>query len=125
MSNPTPSLPAPPGNIVRQTIFRARLIWRLIRDPRIHWMSKLIPIAGLAYVLFPFDFLPDLAPVVGQIDDVGIFVGSLWLFMELCPDDIVKEHWDDLASVTVKGTWKEEEKDKLAEKAGESTKKPE
>ena len=124
MSNPTPRLPAPPGNIVRQTLFRARLIWRLMRDPRVHWMWKLVPVGGLAYVLFPFDFLPDLAPIIGQMDDVGLFIGSLWLFMELCPDDVVKEHWDDLTAVTVKGSWKESDKDKLPEHSEESENKP-
>jgi uncharacterized membrane protein YkvA (DUF1232 family) len=121
MPTPTPNLPAPPGNILRQTIFRARLIWRLIRDVRIHWYWKLIPVAGL---LFPFDFLPDLAPLLGQIDDVGIFVGSLWLFMELCPDEVVKEHWDDLASITVKGTWKDSEAETSIVKSGESADPP-
>ena len=120
MNNQTPQLPAPPGNILRQTIFRARLLWRLFRDSRVHWLWKLIPIGGIVYVLFPFDFLPDLAPVLGQIDDLGIFVGSLWLFMELCPDDVVKEHWDDLTAVTVKGTWKDAEEEKRIEKSGES-----
>jgi uncharacterized membrane protein YkvA (DUF1232 family) len=87
-----------------------------MRDGRIPWIWKLIPVGGLIYVVFPFDLIPDFAPVLGQLDDVGIFLGSLWLFMELCPPDVVKEHWDELAAVTVKGSWREAEADALPEK---------
>jgi uncharacterized membrane protein YkvA (DUF1232 family) len=128
MSNPTPRLPAPQGNIIQQTLLQLRLIWRLLRDPRILWLLKLIPIGGVLYVLFPFDLLIDLAPVIGQLDDAGLLLGSLWLFVEMCPPDIVKEHMDDLTSVTVKGTWKEEEQkgtEKLPEKTGEPAEKAE
>jgi uncharacterized membrane protein YkvA (DUF1232 family) len=118
MSNQPPSLPAPQGNVVRQTVFRARLVWRLMRDGRVPWMWKLIPAGGLIYVLFPFDLIPDFAPVIGQLDDVGIFLGSLWLFVELCPPDVVKEHWDEMTAVTVKGAWREAETDALPEKTG-------
>lgn len=107
MSNPTPNLPAPAqGNIIRSTILRVRLVWRLMRDPRVLWLYKLVPLGGLLYLLFPFDLLIDLAPVIGQLDDAGIILGSLWLFVELCPQDIVKEHWDDLTALNVKATWK-------------------
>ncbi len=124
MNKPTPNLPAPPGNIFRQTIFRARLIWRLLRDRRVHWVWKLIPVAGAVSVVIPLDVLPDLVPIIGQIDDVGIFLGSLALFMELCPDDVVKEHWDDLTAVNVKGTWKETDQEKLPGPAEGTAEKP-
>jgi uncharacterized membrane protein YkvA (DUF1232 family) len=116
MSTQPPSLPAPQGNVVRQTIFRARLIWRLIRDGRVLWVWKFIPVAGLVYVAFPFDFIPDFAPIIGQLDDLGIFLASLWLFVELCPPDVVKEHWDELMAVTVKGSWREVKEGTLPEK---------
>jgi uncharacterized membrane protein YkvA (DUF1232 family) len=109
MSTQPPSLPAPQGNVFRQTLFRARLVLRLMRDGRVPWVWKLIPVGGLIYVLFPFDLIPDFAPVLGQLDDVGIFLSSLWLFVELCPPDVVKEHWDEMTAVTVKGSWREVE----------------
>lgn len=135
MSNPTPRLPGSQGNILQQTLLQLRLIWRLFRDPRILWALKLIPIGGVLYLLFPFDLIVDVAPVLGQLDDAGIILGSLWLFVEMCPPDIVKEHMDDLTSVTVKGTWKEEpgpeggkkedRKARLSETAGETAETPE
>jgi uncharacterized membrane protein YkvA (DUF1232 family) len=126
MSNPTPSLPGPSqGNIIQQTILQLRLVWRLLRDSRVLWLLKLIPVGGVLYVFFPFDLIVDLAPIIGQLDDAGILLGSLVLFVQMCPPDVVKEHMDDLTSVTVKGSWKETEKEKLPEKIGESTEKAE
>ena len=122
MSNPTPILPSPQQrNVIQSTILRVRLVWRLIRDPRVLWLLKLIPVGGLLYVFFPFDLILDLAPIIGQLDDAGIILGSLWLFVEMCPPDIVKEHMDDLTAINVKGTWKTPEQDKLTGKS-DSTK---
>jgi uncharacterized membrane protein YkvA (DUF1232 family) len=132
MSNSTPSLPGPSqGNIIRQTILRLRLLWRLFRDPRVPWWVKIIPVAGVIYLISPLDFLVDWVPPIGQLDDAGILLTSFWLFQELCPQDVVKEHWDDLTTVTVKGTWKEEkqetgpEPEKITAKVKPAAKKPE
>lgn len=38
-----------------------------IRHPQYRWW---IILGTLAYFVFPFDLLPDIIPVVGQIDDV-------------------------------------------------------
>lgn len=120
-----PSPQSPQGGILRQSLQRARLIWRLMRDGRVSWLVKLIPIGGIAYVLFPLDLIFDLIPVAGQVDDVGIFLGSLWLFMEMCPADVVREHWDELTAVTV-GNWRETGREQLSgateEKEGDSEK---
>jgi uncharacterized membrane protein YkvA (DUF1232 family) len=123
MSNPTPSLPSPQQrNIIQSTILRLRLIWRLIRDPRVHWLLKFIPFGGAVYLLLgPFDLITDIIPVIGLTDDAGILLGSLWLFVEMCPPDVVKEHMDDLTAINVRGTWKEPEQEKLPGES-ESTK---
>lgn len=40
-----------------------------IRNPRYRW---LVILGTLAYIVSPFDILPDVIPFVGQIDDVMI-----------------------------------------------------
>ena len=54
------------GDIVAMT--------RLLRDGRAPVWAKLLVVATFFYVVFPFDVLPDLAPFVGWIDDVGLVV---------------------------------------------------
>jgi uncharacterized membrane protein YkvA (DUF1232 family) len=38
-----------------------------IRNPKYRWW---IILGTVAYLLMPFDFLPDFIPVIGQLDDV-------------------------------------------------------
>jgi uncharacterized membrane protein YkvA (DUF1232 family) len=83
-----------------------KLFWRLFRDPRVPAYKKALPvIAGivcLAYVLFPFDALPDPYPLIGQIDDAVvtllIMAPSIWLFIRICPKELVKEHSSDISN---------------------------
>jgi len=81
------------GNLVRQ----ARLVWRLFRDRRVSGWVKLIPIAGLAYLLSPIDLLPDLLiPGLGELDDLTIILVSLKMFVDLAPPELVREHLNNL-----------------------------
>lgn len=77
-----------------------RLLWRLLKDPRVPVYKKFLPVTAgiicLLYIIFPFDVLPDPYPVLGQFDDITIIlllmVPSIWIFIRSCPKDIVKEH---------------------------------
>jgi uncharacterized membrane protein YkvA (DUF1232 family) len=77
---------------VTDLVRQGRLAWRLFWDSRVPIWTKLIPPAVLTYLFFPADFLPDLAPVIGQLDDVAILLLGTKLFIELAPADIVREH---------------------------------
>jgi hypothetical protein len=35
--------------------------------------------------------MPGFIPVLGQLDDLGVLVGGLWLFIHLCPREVVAE----------------------------------
>ena len=41
-----------------------------LRNPKYRWW---IILGTIAYLVMPFDFLPDFIPFVGQVDDVLIF----------------------------------------------------
>jgi hypothetical protein len=78
---------------------RIKLIGRLLVDRRVNPLLKLLPIGALAYL-----FIPDLAP--GPIDDGVIIWLGTYLFVELCPPEIVQEHTRALNSV-VDAEWRE------------------
>lgn len=80
-----------PGGL-GQVIQTLRLVWRLLNDSRISLFPKLIPAAALVYVISPIDLLPDFVLGLGQIDDLGIVVLAIALFIELCPRAIVEAH---------------------------------
>ena len=83
----------PQGGVIRDFILRIKLILRLIGDRRVNPWLKVIPVAGLAYLISPFDLIPDIMlPVIGELDDAAILWLTNYLFIELCPPEIVNEH---------------------------------
>ena len=58
-------------------------MWQMIGDAfhgryRMSWLTILIAIVCIAYIVFPFDLIPDYIPVVGWIDDAVVFYLLLW-----------------------------------------------
>ncbi len=81
------------GNLIRQ----GRLVWRLFGDRRVPGWVKLIPIAGVIYLLSPIDLVPDfLIPGLGELDDLTVILLSMKAFVDLSPPDIVNAHLKDL-----------------------------
>jgi uncharacterized membrane protein YkvA (DUF1232 family) len=89
---------ANPGTL-RMLYERAVLTWRLMRDDRVDLLPKLIPVAAIAYVLSPLDLLPELLiGPFGAVDDIGIVLLALSLFIQAVPPDVVQEHMRQLSS---------------------------
>ncbi|MCL6509168.1 MAG: DUF1232 domain-containing protein [Anaerolineae bacterium] len=78
--------------VFKALINRARLIWHLMRDPRVPVYLKVLPIATALYVVSPVDLLPDVAPLLGQLDDLGVLLVGIESFIALCPAHVVEEH---------------------------------
>lgn len=68
-----------------------RLIIRLLKDSRVNFFLKLLPVGALIYLLFPLDVFP-----INPLDDAMIIWLGGYFFIELCPQDIVKEHLTEL-----------------------------
>lgn len=100
MSDETPRQLVPRnGGFFDQLGLRIKLILRLMKDRRVNLLLKLLPIGSLLYLL-----IPDLAP--GPIDDAAIIWIGAYLFVELCPPEIVAEHRRELELV-VEGEWRD------------------
>lgn len=90
---------SPSGGVVRDLVVRLKLILRLLGDRRVSFFLKLLPVATLAYLVSPVDLAPGLAlPVIGALDDAAIVGLGAYLFIELCPPEVVKEHMQGLTS---------------------------
>lgn len=87
------------SGVFQELLKRIKLVLRLMGDRRVSSFLKLLPVAGLVYWL-----VPDLLP--GPIDDAAIIWLGTYLFVELCPPDVVQEHMDYLNNV-VAGVAKE------------------
>jgi len=83
----------PQGGVVRDLVMRVRLILRLLGDRRVSAWLKVIPIVGLLYLISPLDLIPDIAlPLLGELDDAAVLWLTNYLFVELCPPNVVQEH---------------------------------
>lgn len=87
----------PEGSAFRELLQQAKLAFNLMTDARVNPLAKLIPVGALAYLFFPIDISPDVIPLLGQIDDVGIFILGMRLFFEFSPPEVVREHLRRLA----------------------------
>lgn len=70
----------------------ARLVWGLLRDPRVPVSLKALLVAAVAYVVTPVDLIPDVVPLVGQADDLTVLLLVLDLFVQNAPADVRNEH---------------------------------
>jgi uncharacterized membrane protein YkvA (DUF1232 family) len=57
-----------------------------MRDPEVSWHRKAIVVAALIYFISPIDAIPDIAPLIGYLDDLGVIMALLkFLGSELIP----------------------------------------
>lgn len=68
------------------------LTWRLLRDSRVPLWQKAVPILIVLYIVSPLDFVPDIIPVLGQVDDISVLLAGLKIFENMVDDRVVIEH---------------------------------
>jgi uncharacterized membrane protein YkvA (DUF1232 family) len=85
------------GGVLRDLVLRFKLIVRLMGDKRVNPFVKLLPLASLAYLIWPIDLIAGI-PGVSALDDVAIVSLGAYMFIEFCPPDVVQEHMQQLTS---------------------------
>lgn len=71
-----------------------KLLYRLVVDSRVMAKEKAILLGTLAYVISPLDFLPDVIPFIGQIDDLLLLALILNRFLNSVERSVILEFWD-------------------------------
>lgn len=66
---------------------------RLMVDPRVPAKERLLVAGAIVYALMPFDFIPDMLPFVGQVDDAYLVALTLLRLMTVTEPHVVREHW--------------------------------
>ena len=72
----------------------AKLLGRLLKDPRVPRRTKVVLGAAIAYVASPIDVLPEVIPVIGFADDLLLVVFALNHLVKVAGEEVVLEHWD-------------------------------
>lgn len=68
---------------------------RLQQHPKTPKLAKVCLWFAIAYLLLPFDLIPDFLPIIGQLDDAVIIPLLLYCALKLTPQDVIaacKEH---------------------------------
>src|SRR5207237_10181437 len=66
---------------------------RLMVDSRVPRTERALFVAAVIYAIIPFDFIPDMIPFVGQIDDLFLISLTLLRLIDRTDDRVVSEHW--------------------------------
>lgn len=82
----------PSDGFIHGLSLQFKLFLRLMGDNRVNPFLKLIPFASLLYFLNPFD-------IPTPLDDFAIIGLGIYMFIELCPPDIVDEHMKRLRNI--------------------------
>lgn len=72
-----------------------KLVYRLLRDPRVSRRRKLVLAGAAAYVLSPVDLVPSkLFPIVGQLDDALAAAFAVDYLMRGVDRAVLEAYWD-------------------------------
>src|SRR6266853_4157030 len=80
-----------PG-LLRTLLSQMRLAIRLVREPGVPLLTKALPLLAALYRVSPVDLVPDVLPLLGQLDDLGVVLIALEVFLRLCPAGAVAFH---------------------------------
>src|SRR5256885_132901 len=69
------------------------LCLKLMVDKRVPRTERALFAAAVIYAIIQFDFIPDMIPFVGQIDDLFLISLTLLRLIDHTDDLVVREHW--------------------------------
>ena len=77
---------------VVKTIKKEIEVYQLVlKDKRTPGLAKWLLGIAVGYLLMPFDIIPDFIPVAGQIDDVIIVGGLVFIALKMIPKEVMEE----------------------------------
>lgn len=94
---------------MRQLPNYLRLLVGLMTDRRVSGTDKLLVAGALAYIVMPFDFIPDFIPFLGEVDDVYLLVLALQRLIGNAGRATLLAHWsgaaEDLADMNLRAVF--------------------
>lgn len=69
------------------------LLGRLLKDARVPTAEKALFAAAIVYAVSPLDFIPDIFPFIGQVDDLYVVALVLLRLINRTDDVVVRQHW--------------------------------
>jgi uncharacterized membrane protein YkvA (DUF1232 family) len=105
--------PARPQTGMKRSVLRAirqipsylRLLVGLVSDSRVSKFDRFLVLAAAAYMVSPIDFIPDLIPFLGEVDDLFLLMTALQRLVANAGRTVLLDHWrgdpDELEDVNL------------------------
>ncbi len=81
---------------IRRLLWRLRtqvkVYWLLFKDARTPKISKIMLVAAIIYLLWPFDLIPDFLPFAGFIDELIIVPLIFYIATLFIPKNVVEDN---------------------------------
>jgi len=81
------------GNFLMFLPNMVMLLGRLLKDARVPTAEKALFLGAIVYVISPLDFIPDILPFIGQVDDIYVVALTLLRLVNRSDASVVREHW--------------------------------
>ncbi len=81
------------GNFLMFLPNMVMLLGRMLKDARVPAAEKALFVAAIVYVISPLDFIPDVFPFIGQVDDLYVVALTLLRLVNRTDATVVREHW--------------------------------
>ncbi|NLG31916.1 MAG: DUF1232 domain-containing protein [Syntrophomonadaceae bacterium] len=71
-----------------------KMVYRLSQDMAVSVTDKALLLGTIAYVISPWDFLPDVIPGFGHLDDLTLIALVLRRLMDSVDHSVLESYWD-------------------------------
>ncbi|OAG28254.1 YkvA family protein [Thermodesulfatator autotrophicus] len=82
-----------------------KLLYKLLKDPRVPAKDKTILAAAIVYLMNPLDFIPDMIPFFGMVDDLYLVGLALLRLLYHTNEQVLRDNWEgeeDIVSLVKK-----------------------
>lgn len=66
---------------------------RLLKDSRVPVAEKALFAGAIVYAIVPLDFIPDMIPFVGQVDDIYLIALVVLRLLNHTDEEVVRSNW--------------------------------
>jgi uncharacterized membrane protein YkvA (DUF1232 family) len=74
-----------------RTLQKVTFFRRLVGDPRVPRLVKVLTILLAVYLALPIDLIPDFVPMLGYVDDIAIAILTLALIVRWTPRAVIDD----------------------------------
>lgn len=80
------------GKVIYRIKRYAKVYWLLLKDGRTPMLSKIMVLAAIVYLIWPFDLIPDFIPFAGLADELIIIPLLFYIATKFIPKHVVEEN---------------------------------